>query len=183
MPQFSDALSSSLYEGDAGPSDNLQFYVPDDTPLFTPIPSGSQQTFDSAPDSDFVRPAPLVPKTLTRVNPNRVQSFVLYEDMSNDVFVAWWLTTDFGRKKRIHWDGKLRADCWKHFAQVADVRTGKPAVMCNRCKAILDHPANKRAGTSTMDKHLKAASCRHGATAKMSVKDMLGKAVYSLAHT
>jgi hypothetical protein len=167
--QFSEVYLSSIYEGD--PIDNLQFCFPN--------ASESRQTLNSIPDSDFLRPPspPLIPDTLTRVGPDRAKSFVLYSDMTKDAFVTWWLRTDYGNKKRCHWDGRHQADCWQSFEQVADARTGKPGVMCKSCNKILDHPANGHFGTSSMNKHIKGVNCRRAATRRPNIKQILEHAV------
>jgi hypothetical protein len=52
---------------------------------------------------------------------------------------------------------------WKHFDQVAELRSGRPKVICRSCLTPLNHPHHphhKSHGTSTMGKHLKSNSCR-----------------------
>ncbi|KAF4213877.1 hypothetical protein CNMCM6805_003710 [Aspergillus fumigatiaffinis] len=88
------------------------------------------------------------------------QTYILYSEMSKDAFVAWWLETDFGKKKRIYWDGRHHAKCWEQFEQVAHGKTGKPGVMCTHCRAVLDHPASGHTGTSSMNKHINGPGCR-----------------------
>lgn len=97
--------------------------------------------------------------------------------MERDAFVSWWLQTDYGMKKRINWDTRHQSACWKQIDQVADAKTGKPAVMCNQCIAVLDHPANCRHGTSSMNKHIKGVNCRKVAR-KPNIKQALDHAVY-----
>jgi hypothetical protein len=177
MSQFSAIYSSSAYEGD--PIDTLHLCFPNETQLCTPGPSGSQQTFDSVYNSGSLTPlpSPPIPNTLTRVGPGRVKSFVLYSDMSKDEFVAWWLSTEFGKKKRINWGYQHTADCWSHFNQVADIKTGKPGAMCSHCHKILEHPANCRSGTTSLNKHIAGPTCRKSTSKKPDIKQLLAKAV------
>jgi hypothetical protein len=130
--------------------------------LYTPDPSCSQQTIFSPSDTDFAWPGPLlpIPESLERVGPDRTKAYILYSEMSKDAFVAWWLETDFGKKKCIHWDGRHHAKCWEQFEQVAHGKTGKPGVMCTHYRAVLDHPASGHTGTSSMNKHINGPGCR-----------------------
>ena len=163
--QFSDAYSSSLYDSEI--VDNPTCLLSTDQQIFTPEPSGSQQTFDSF-DPEFLRPLPplTVPACLIRVGPDRRKGFVQYTDMTSDDFVRWWLQTDCGRKRRIRWDSKHQSEAWNSFEQVASGTDGAPKIMCKRCAQILEHPqticerTGTRHGTSTMSKHLKGAGCR-----------------------
>lgn len=177
VSQFSDIYSSSAYEVDT--TDNLQFPFSEDGQLYTPDPLGSQQTLSSVPDPDFLRPPPPppIPDTLQLVGPDRTKGYILYSNMSKDDFVTWWLRTDFGKGRRNHWDSIHQSDCWKHFEQVADKKTGKPAVMCNQCGKILDHPANGRTGTSSMNKHIRGVNCRRAASKKPNIKHLMANAV------
>ena len=171
--EVSDIYPSSIYEGEPC------LYFSEDTQLFTPEPSGSQQTLHSASDSVFVRPQPppSIPDTLQRVGPTKTKGYVLYTEMSRDAFIEWWLKTDFGRQKRINWDGRHQAGCWKHFEQVADGKTGKPNVMSIQCNKILDHPANSHFGTSTMNRHIKGVNCRKSLTKRPNIKHLMENAV------
>jgi hypothetical protein len=160
MSQLSDAYASSTYEIDL--LDNLSLPAPEDS---TTDLSYSQQTLASGPYSSPSRlQPPSFPNILQRVGPDQRKPFFLYSDMSKDQFVAWWLTTDFGKRKRVHWDGRHSSPCWEYFDQVADMTTGEPKVMCNRCAAILEHPQNSRHGTSTMNKHTTGINCRRSAS-------------------
>lgn len=185
MSQFSDIYSSSVHEGDN--SDNLLNFPSDDPQLFTPEASFSRQTVESVYDSDFIRPPqpPVIPDTLQRVGPHRRKAYILYSEMSKDDFVSWWLKTDFGRKQRMRWDGKHQSDSWKHFSQVADVKTGEPKVMCNRCSKILDHPQSSRHGTSTMNKHLSGINCRNSvsrAATQPGIQRLMRDTVWNFNH-
>jgi hypothetical protein len=139
LSQFSNAYPSSLNDGDA--LDNLQS---DDQQLFNPDLLFSQQSFNSVSDSDFLRPPlpppPPLPPSLQRVSPDRRKTYILYTDMTKNDFVAWWLKTDFGRKKRMRWDARQQSDVWKYFDQVAKGDDGEPKVICKRCMKVLDHP-------------------------------------------
>lgn len=180
MPQpFSDFTSSSIYEGEI--LDPLPFLFPDESHLYTSDASGSQTA--SVTDIDFLRPQqlPLIPDCLTRVGPDKHKRYVLYSnsEMERDTFVDWWLKIDYGMKKRINWDTRHQSDCWKQFEQVADTKTGKPAVMCKHCGAILEHPASCRHGTSSMNKHLKGVLCRKSMAKKPNIKQLMENAVGS----
>lgn len=85
-------------------------------------------------------------------------------------------------EKRINWDTKHQSDCWKQFDQVADAKTGKPAVMCNQCIAALDHPVNCLHGTSSMNKHIKGVNCRKAAR-KPNIKQALDHVVYLIIYS
>lgn len=163
MSQLSDAYASSTYELDL--PDDPSLPAPEDS---TTDLSYSQQTLASAPCSSPSRPLqpPPFPNILQRAGSDQRKRFVLYFHMSKDQFVAWWLTTDFGKQKRIYWDGRHSSQCWEYFDQVADMTTGEPKVMCNRCAAILDHPQNSRHGTSTMNKYTSGIRCRRSASKK-----------------
>lgn len=111
MPQrskFSDAYTSSLYDGDA-----LDSHQSDDQQLYTPDLSFSQQSFNSVSNSDFLQPPlppPPVPASLQRVSPDRRKTYILYSDMMKNEFVAWWLQAEFGMKKQICWDARQQSD-------------------------------------------------------------------------
>lgn len=171
MSQASNVYPSSVIEGVR--IDELQYLIPDDTTFTSPLLS-SQPTFDTTLNTP--RRAPLVPESLTRIRPDRVNEFLLYEDKMSKEFVTWWLQTDFGRNKRINWDGKHHASCWESFEQVANAKDGKPSVICTRCRKVLDHPATGNIGTSSMNKHLKGPQCQKG-TGKPSIHKLLVQAV------
>lgn len=173
---FSD-LPSSIYEGD--PSDPFHFSLPIDS-QFTPEISESQTA--SVVNSEFTQPLPPppIPDCLQRVGPDRYRQYVLYTTMSGDAFVAWWLKTEYGMKKRTNWDINHSSECWKQFDQVADIKTGKPMVMCKVCVATLQHPALCRHGTSSINKHLKGPTCRKS-TKRPSIKQMIEDAVSQLS--
>lgn len=156
-------FASSLYDGDL---DNLSYLT---TSNHLATPSASQHTIETF-DPDFLRPnIPLIaPSCLIRVGPDRRKAFILYNKMSHNDWVDWWLQTDFGRKSKIKWDSTRHSEIWSHYNQVAHSIDGAPKVMCQRCGAILEHPytVNPKAigkvqyhGTSTMQKHLKTAGC------------------------
>jgi hypothetical protein len=156
-------LPSSLYDGEI---DNLT-YLTHSHPLATP--SETQHTFDIL-DTSFLRPAiPLtIPSILERVGPDRRKAYILYNEMSHNEYVEWWLQTDYGTKSKINWDSNHLSDIWKHFDQVAHSVDSAPKVMCKRCCQILEHPYSKKKdgkgrdtghGLSTIIRHLKTASC------------------------
>jgi len=111
--------------------------------------------------------------------------------MTHTEWVDWWLQTDFGMKKKIHWDSSHQAEIWSKFDQVAHAIDGAPKVMCKNCGQILEHPyilhtraADQKAqyhGTSSMSKHIKSAACqkaKRGPTAEIT--KFLKKVVRSL---
>ncbi|CAP79491.1 Pc19g00750 [Penicillium rubens Wisconsin 54-1255] len=100
--------------------------------------------------------------------------------MSKDEFVAWWLETEFGRKKQLHWSGNRTAACWQHFDQVANAKTGKPGAKCRQCHKVLDHPANGRYGTTALHRHLAGPTCRKSTRQKTNIKGLLINAEHKL---
>ncbi|KAJ5152416.1 hypothetical protein N7492_009696 [Penicillium capsulatum] len=144
MSQQSDIYSSSLYEGDLTatltPLPTLtetlsSSYIDSDGPVpFTSEPHISQQSFTSAPNSNFVQ-SPSIPSNLTRIRPNRLTEFVLYTSMDKEV----------------------------HFDQIASATDGLPKVKCQRYGKILDHLGHTKAGTISIGRHLKGEKCRRAA--------------------
>lgn len=143
MSQQSDIYSSSLSEGDLiatlTPLPTLTetlslSYIDSDGPIpFISEPHISQQSFTSAPDSNFVQSL-LIPSNLTRIWPNHLTEFVLYTSMDKEVFVNWWLQTTYGKRpeaKTFNWDrtGHL-SDVWKHFDQISSATDGLLKVKC-----------------------------------------------------
>lgn len=159
MSQSQTFYSDSFIDPDILPSDD-----------FPDLPS-SQPTITSIPNSYFTPPPQLsyAPKSLERIGPTLQKIWVLYtsepemED-SRKQFVEWWLTTGYGKNPErhgtLHWDGKKTSEIWQNFEQVAHEKTGQPKVMCRRCLTTLTHPGYKRAGTSTLQHHLKGGACR-----------------------
>jgi len=172
MSQFSDPFSSAY----VGPPSDFLEYIADDGPnqLYSPIPSGSQDT--SLPSSE----PRAAPDCLPRICPDRIRSFIVYSPEMGHEFVQWWLQTDFGKKKQISWDAKRAAQCWKNFDQVALEKDGKPGVMCQQCRKVLDHPGWAHSGTSSMNKHYNGINCRKAVSAagkKPNIKLALEHAV------
>ncbi|CAG8206121.1 unnamed protein product, partial [Penicillium salamii] len=97
--------------------------------------------------------------------------------MSKDEIVAWWLETEFGRKKRLHWSGNRTATCWQHFDEVANAKTGKPGAKCRQCHKVLDHLANRRYGTTALHRHLAGPTCRKFTSQRTNIKGLLMNAV------
>jgi hypothetical protein len=89
-------FASSLYDGDI---DNISYLAPSN---YLATPSSSQHTIDPF-DTDFLRPTipPILPSSLQRVGPDRRKAFILYDKMTHNEWVEWWLQTDFGRKSKI----------------------------------------------------------------------------------
>ncbi|KAJ5340406.1 hypothetical protein N7541_009530 [Penicillium brevicompactum] len=109
------------------------------------------------------------PANLTRFAPDR-RDWVLYDTAQNNEFLLWWLETDYGRRLtkngryNFRWSVESHSSkVWKQFDQVAELRSGRPKVICRSCFTPLNHPHHphhKSHGTSTMGKHLKSKSCR-----------------------
>lgn len=175
MSEVSDIYPSSVIEGVG--IDELQYLIPDDIPFTSPLPS-SQLSLNTTLNTPLIpsQTTPPAPESLTRIKPDRVNEFLLYEDKMSKEFVAWWLQTDFGSEKRINWDAKHQAACREGFQQVANTKDGKPGVICIRCRKVLDHPATGHTGTSSMNKHLKGPQCQKG-TVKPSIHKLLVQAV------
>jgi hypothetical protein len=183
MSQASDAYPSSILDAESLRSlDCIHFDLTQDFRFHTPDPSSSRQALPSASDSDFTRlallePPPLIPEDLRRVGPDRTKAYVLYSDMTRDKFVSWWLETGYGKGKRINWEAKRNAKCWEQFDQVAHRVTGKPGVICNQCNAILDHPATRHSGTSSLNKHMNGPGCRKSLGKQTNILRALQQAV------
>lgn len=178
--QHSDFVPS-FYDGDI---DNLGYLAPSSQ---DPTPSGSQLILEAI-DTEFLRPInfPPIPSSLTRVGPNRRKDYVLYDNMTHNEWVEWWLQTEYGRKSKILWDSSRNASIWSNFDQVAHTKDGAPKVMCKRCLRILEHPHSSTPsqkgyhGTSTMLKHLKTAGCINSQKGgKGEITQFLRKAVCS----
>ncbi|KAI3180037.1 hypothetical protein DTO027I6_10290 [Penicillium roqueforti] len=109
------------------------------------------------------------PAKLPRFAPGR-RDWVLYDSDQEKEFLSWWLETEYGQqltkngKYKFRWSAESRSSkVWKHFDQVAELRSGRPKVVCRSCLTPLNHPhhpRHKSHGTSTMGKHLKSNSCR-----------------------
>ncbi|KAJ6170919.1 hypothetical protein N7485_007048 [Penicillium canescens] len=106
---------------------------------------------------------------LTRFAPDR-RHWVLYETAQEHEFLSWWLETEYGQQLtkngqyKFRWSTESRSsEVWRHFDQVAELRSGRPKVVCRSCLTPLNHPHHphhKSHGTSAMGKHLKSNSCR-----------------------
>jgi hypothetical protein len=50
------------------------------------------------PDTEFARPLvpPSIPNTVEHIGPEKKKNYLLWTEMVNDDFVAWWLKTEFG---------------------------------------------------------------------------------------
>lgn len=128
-----------------------------DSPSFLPPdgpfnPSYGQNTLNPSPSTSFTQPVLrlAIPETLERVGPAKKKIYILWTEMANDEFVAWWLKTEYGSEtKRNIFKGKHHAESWDYFHQIAAIQDGSPKVMCKKC----DHPADRHRGTSTMNRH------------------------------
>lgn len=178
--QLSD-FASSLYGGDL---DDLSYISTGQV-----TPSASQHTIDS----NFRRPDDplLIPPLLKRVGPDRRKGFILYDTMSHNDFVDWWLETDYGRKSKLKWDSNRHTEIWNSYHQVAQGIDGAPKVMCKRCGKILEHPYTlspnsigkaQYHGTSTIQKHRKTAGClRSEKGKKAEITNFLQREVYFIS--
>ncbi|KAJ5300236.1 hypothetical protein N7508_007519 [Penicillium antarcticum] len=158
--QSSDAGPSNRYEEHL---DSLPYLSSDPIQSFTPDLNYRHQTNTPAPL--FEVPQPISdPESLRRVGPDRKKIYVLYNDMSKEQFIAWWLQTQYatveGNGKRINWKSKHSSEVWDNFDQVAHQLTGEAKVMCRRCGKVLPHPQEKGDGTNSMKRHLGSNSCR-----------------------
>lgn len=175
--QHSD-FASSFYGGEADDSSFILAQPP--TPSLT----------NSTINEHLRRPVepPPIPSSLQRVGPDRKKSFVLYDQMAHTEWVEWWLQTDFGRRSKFRWDSARHTEVWQNYHQIAHGVDGIPKVMCKRCGKVLEHPysmtpgnnTNKPSyhGTSTIQKHLKTATCmRSGNGRKSEITNFLRKEV------
>lgn len=162
MSQFSESICSSAYSTREPPSD-FREYLADDASLQLQSPVPSTEARPAALPTSEPPPAP---SCLTRICPDRIRVYILYTSKMQNEFVNWWLQTGFGSKKSIAWDTQRSAECWQHFDQVALEKDGKPGVMCQQCRAVLDHPGWAHYGTSSMNKHYNGANCRKIAAGK-----------------
>ena len=178
ISQFSDSYPSSVLED--APLDHLPLLPSDSAHSFNPdVLYG--QTSASTPDLTFVRSpfAAPPPDILQRVGLSRKQIYVLWTDMVNDEFVAWWLKTEYGsRMNRNIFESKRQAECWQHFHQVAAIQDGTPKVMCKTCDHTLNHPANGHRGTSSMNKHYsQGINCRRMAPQSKDIRKLIQRGV------
>ncbi|KAJ5355553.1 uncharacterized protein N7496_012765, partial [Penicillium cataractarum] len=150
---FSDQYPLSAFEDN--PRDTFSFFTSDG--LFN---LDGRETLTSTPNVNLLRPAipPVIPETLERVGPPKRKNYILWTEMANEDFIVWWLKTEYGSKmKRNIFEGRRNAECWDHFYQVATIQDGSPKVICKNCDHILAYPADKRRGTSTMNRHYSQA--------------------------
>jgi hypothetical protein len=133
---------------------------------------------------NFTRPTIpiLVPDTLERVGPFGKKKYILWTEMVNEDFVAWWLKTEFGSAiKRNIFEHKRQASVWDHFHQVAAIHDGSPKVMWKSCDHVIAHPADRHRGTSTMNKHyLQAAACQKGKRSSQDIRKLISNVVRAL---
>ena len=179
ISQFSDNYASSICEdASLGSFPSLSSDFPQS---FIPDVSHDQQTSDSTSITEFARPPipPPIPSTLERVGPQKQKNYLLWTEMVNNEFVAWWLNTEFGSQmKRNIFENKRQAECWKHFHQVASIQDGSPKVMCKICDQILNHPANGHRGTSSMNKHFsQGVNCRRVAPRSQDIRRLMQEGV------
>ncbi|KAJ6134818.1 hypothetical protein N7523_001140 [Penicillium sp. IBT 18751x] len=128
--QFSDNYPSSIFEDH--PVEALSFLTSDG-----PFNLDGGETPISTPSVTFTRPTVpiLIPQTLERVGPCGRKKYILWTEMFNEEFVAWWLKTEYGSTtKRNIFEGKQQAGSWEHFHQVATISDGSPKVMSATCQ-------------------------------------------------
>jgi hypothetical protein len=173
--QFSEHYPSSAFEDN--PQDTLSFFTSDG--LFN---VDGHETPISTPDVSLLRPVipPAFPDTLERVGPPKRKDYILWTEMANEDFIVWWLKTEYGSKmKRNIFEGKRNAECWDHFYQVAAIQDGSPKVICKHCDHILAHPADKRRGTSTMNRHCsQKGACRRRPTQSQDIRKAIKNGVW-----
>jgi hypothetical protein len=175
MSQFSDAFSSSVYRG---PFLDYFEYVSNDIPLqLQSLSPGRQPTLTPISES------PQAPNYLTCICPDKIRIFILYTPKIKQEYVVWWILTTYGSKKKIQWDAKRDADCWKNYDQVAHEKDEKPGIMCYNYRKVLDHPRWANHGTSSMNKHYMKFNCQKAAKntgKKLNIKLTMEHAVYFL---
>ncbi|KAJ5264650.1 hypothetical protein N7505_007443 [Penicillium chrysogenum] len=137
--------------------------------LSSSVPMSLSSLFTGPSDIVTLEDRPRSPLAkLTRFAPDR-RDWVLYDSDQENEFLSWWLETDYGQqltkkgKYKFRWSVEsLSSKVWKHFDQVAELRSGRPKVVCRSCLTPLNHqhhPHHKSHGTSTMGKHLRSNSC------------------------
>jgi hypothetical protein len=160
---MSDTCSSSLFN--INDTDSLSGLQSNSQHLLIPDILHRQQSINLTSDPDILPvllpPCPPAPSSLQQIKPDRKSSYILYSDMMKSEFVAWWLKTDFGKKKVFCWDTKHQADIWNQFHQVASSVTGEPKVLCKKCMKDLDHPQTNQNRSSSMSKHIQGPKCRN----------------------
>jgi hypothetical protein len=89
--------------------DTLSFLTSD-----RPFSLDGRETLTSTPNVNFIRLVipPPIPETLERVSPLKRKNYILWTEMANKDFVAWWLKTEYGSEmKRNIFEGKRNAEC------------------------------------------------------------------------
>lgn len=95
--------------------------------------------------------------------------YVHFQSIYYESFLDWWKYTPIGRKcisgkidekfQHPRWN-KCRGDLWKHFIQLAEMRTGKPVLQCQARGKIIQHGIFTKNGASGMNKHLNTKDCK-----------------------
>jgi hypothetical protein len=175
--QFCDTHSSFI--DDASFFETLQLPPSDD---FLPDLLFSQPTYSVAPSISDSNPTsfpaqlpPAIPPCLEQISlyhERKTRTYVVFEmGKDSNLFVAWWLQTDFGRSKRIRWDAPQQSPAWQGFKQVADAEDGTPKVLCTACRAVQEHP-KAGGGLSTMTRHRTGAGCKRS-TKNSTIKQFI----------
>nr|XP_036584617.1 transposase-like protein [Colletotrichum truncatum]KAF6794135.1 transposase-like protein [Colletotrichum truncatum] len=58
------------------------------------------------------------------------------------------------------WTLQRRVSFWDHFHQGYHMTSGEPKLVCKHCHQVFNHPTIKNSGTSAMQRHLAAKSCK-----------------------
>jgi hypothetical protein len=136
------------------------------------------QAFDSDFDFSFdsMDPQPQSPNlaslALQRVKDpkQRNETYVLYNPSLDKEWHQWWSSTSWRQAhstKQINFNvSKLRSPVWSVVINCAREKDGHPFIQCQRCEAILSHPAIKDSGTSTLARHPQTEECRKAAKQK-----------------
>ncbi|KAJ5460955.1 uncharacterized protein N7458_002507 [Penicillium daleae] len=149
--QFSEHYPSSALEDN--PQDTLSFFT--SNRLFN---VDGHETPISTPDVSLLRPVipPAFPETLERVSPPKRKDYILWTEMANEDFID-------------------------HFYQVAAIQDGSPKVIYKHYDRILAHPADKRRGTSTMNRHCsQIGACRRRPTQSQDIRKAIKNGIERL---
>ena len=110
----------------------------------------------------------VVPSSITEPDPcllrvGEAKRFIQYEEADADAFRTWWKTTEWARNhsKEIRWQLNTKTSTvWQVFKQLAELRNGKPKVLCLQCDKTLEHPGIKHSGTNSLKTHINSAACK-----------------------
>lgn len=178
MSQLSQpsAAQASIFDEDAllDSLSDVPFTIPND-----PLPSEASYPLlpsDTLSDTYSVVPSANASYLLTQLGspnpiPQEIEQVTLYYERryrtyaiynmtkDSELFLSWWLQTDYGRTNRIRWDAEQSSSSWQGFQQVAEADSGIPRVLCQSCQTIIKHP-KCGGGLTTMGRHYKGPSCK-----------------------